>query len=159
MKRRTIVIFFLTHAALLVGGFYLGKFLTFQDAMKKAKLIGSLGATGMFHEYLKAQLEQGSCGEAAEALLSYERMLDQFKGRDGALVLGGLSSFERVTTYVRLAKIARKQKDDGRASEYLSVARKACEEAKWADCSEQSVMNKTEMMDRKIHIKCLVEHG
>jgi hypothetical protein len=127
--------------------------------MKKANLIGSLGATGMFHDYLKVQLEQGSCNEAAEALLSYERMLDQFKGRDGALVSDSLSSFDRVITYVRLAKIARKQKDDGRASEYLSVARKACEDTKWPDCSEQSVMDKTEMIDRKIHIKCLVEHG
>src|SRR6185312_5563348 len=150
MKRRTIVILFLTHTALLAGGFYLGKFLTFQDAMKKANLIGSLGATGMFHEYLKVQLGQGSCSEAAEALLSYGRMLDQFKGRDGALVSGGLSSFDRVTTYVRLAKIARKQKDNGRASEYLSVARKACKDAKWPDCSEQSVRDKTEMIDRKI---------
>ena|SRR5438128_8630413 len=105
MKRRTIVILFLTHIALLVGGFYLGKFFSFRDAMRQANLIGSIGATGMFHEYLRVQLEQGSCSEAAEALLSYERMLDQFKGRDGALVSGGLSSFERVITYVRLAKL------------------------------------------------------
>src|SRR5437773_6095197 len=159
MKRRTIIILFLTHAALLIGGFYLDKIMTFQDAMKKANFIGSLGATGMFHEYLKVQLEQGSCNEATEALLSYKRMLDQFKDRDGALVSGGLSSFDRVTTYVRLAKIARKQKDDGRASEYLSVAKKACDEAKWPDCSEQSIMDKTEMIDRKLHIKGFVGHG
>ena len=159
MKRRTIFILFLTHIALLVGGFYLGKLFSFRDAMRQANLIGSIGATGMFHEYLRVQLEQGSCSEAAEALLSYERMLDQFKGRDGALVSGGLSSFERVITYVRLAKIARKQNDGVRASEYLSVARKACDDGKGPDCSEQSVMDKTEMIDRKIHIKCLVGHG
>src|SRR5437870_7105470 len=86
MKRRTIFILFLTHIALLVGGFYLGKLFSFRDAMRQANLIGSIDATGMFHEYLRVQLEQGSCSEAAEALLSYERMLDQFKGRDGALV-------------------------------------------------------------------------
>jgi hypothetical protein len=159
MKRRTIIILFLTHAVVLIGGFYLGKIMTFQDAMKKTNLLGSLGVTGMFHEYLKVQLEQGSCSEAAEALLSYERMLDQFKGQDGALVSDSFSSFERVTTYVRLAKIARKQNEDVRASEYLSVAKKACDEAKWPDCSEQSIMAKTEMIDRKIHIKCLVGHG
>jgi hypothetical protein len=159
MKPRTIVILFLTHITLLVGGFYLGKLLSFRDAMRQANLIGSLGATGMFHEYLRVQLEQGSCSEATEALLSYERMLNQFEGRDGALLSGGLSLFERVTRYVRLAKIARKQNEGVRAAEYLSVARKACDEAKWPDCSEQSIMDKTEMIDRKIHIKCLVGHG
>src|SRR5438093_3637584 len=101
MKRRPIIILlFLTHALL--------KIVTFQDAMKKANFIRSFGAAGMFHEYLKVQLEQGSCDEATEALLSYERMLEQFKDRDGALILGGLSSFDRVSTHVRLAKIVRK---------------------------------------------------
>src|SRR5437867_12947998 len=102
--------------------------------MRQANLIGSIDATGMFHEYLRVQLHQGSCGEAAEALLSYERMLDQFKGRAGALVSGGLSSFERVTTYVRLAKIAWKENDGARVSEYLSVAKTACYVVKWPDC-------------------------
>ena len=101
MKRRPIIILlFLTHALL--------KIVTFQDAMKKANFIRSFGAAGMFHEYLKVQLEQGSCDEATEALLSYERMLEQFKDRDGALILGGLSSFDRVSTHVRLVKIVRK---------------------------------------------------
>ena len=86
-------------------------------------------------------------------------MLDQFEERDGALIAGNLSSFDRFITYVRLTKIARKQGDNVRAAEYLSVARNACDDAKWSDCSEQLIMDITARIDKKLSIKCLSETG
>ena len=127
--------------------------------MKKANFIGSLGATGMLSEYVRVQLEQGSCREATEALLSYERMLDEFKNRGGSLISDDIYFFDKVLTYTRLVNIARKQLDTTRASEYLSVAQKACSDARWTDCSERSLMDKTERIDRKVSIKCLSETG
>jgi hypothetical protein len=157
MKRRSfIIILLLTHVLLFVGGFYFGKIITFQDSMKKANFIGSLG---MLSEYVRVQLERGSCREATEALFSYERMLEEFKKRDGSLISDDIYFFDKVLTYTRLMKIARKQRDTTRVSEYLSLAQKACGDAKWADCSEKSLMDKTERIDRKISIKCFTEPG
>lgn len=154
MRLRIVLILFLTHAALLIGGFYLGKIVTFKDSMEKANFIGSYGATGMFSEYVRSRLETGSCAEAREALLTFDRALEEFRKGDGA----GLSDFyffDRVLTYTRLAKVARKQGDQAGAAQYLSVAQKTCTGGKWSNCSEKSLNAIVEQIDRKFPIKCL----
>lgn len=159
MKRRIIIILILTHAVLLVGGFYIGNIVSFQDAMTKANFVGSIGATGMFHEYLKDQLEHGSCPDATEALLSFDRMLKHFKDRDGALIGEKFSQFDRIVTYVRLANIAKKEGDGSAAEKYFSAAKMACEAGKWEDCSEKQLRDITTRLDSQISIKCLREAG
>ena len=154
MRGRIIVILVLSHAALLVGGFYLGKLLSFRDSMKTANSIGSLAATGMLSEYVKSRLESGSCSEAKQALLTFDRALEEFRKGDG-VKLSDLYFFDRVLTYTRLAKIARKQGDQALAAQSLSVARKTCTGGKWSDCSEKALNDITEQLDRKIPIKCL----
>lgn len=158
MRRRVILILALclTHAALLIGGFYLGKIVTFKDSMEKANFIGSYGATGMFSEYVRSRLETGSCAEAREALLTFDRALEEFRKGDGAK-LSDLYFFDRVLTYMRLAKIARKQGDQAGAAQYLSIAQKTCNGGKWSDCSERALNDITEQLDRKLPIKCLAE--
>lgn len=158
MRLRIVLILFLSHAALLIGGFYLGKIVSFQDAKEKANFIGSFGATGILSEYVKSRLETGSCSEAREALLTFDRALDDFRKREGAFA-SDLYFFDRVLTYTRLAKIARKQGDEGSTAQYLSVAQKTCTGGKWSDCSEKSLNDIAEQIDRKIPIKCLVEAG
>jgi hypothetical protein len=158
VRLRIVLILFLSHAALLIGGFYLGKIVSFPDALKQANSIGSLGATGMLSEYVKSRLETGSCSEAREALLTFDRALGDFSKRDGAR-LSDLYFFDRVLTYTRLAKIARKQGDQAGAAQYLSVAQKTCSGGKWSDCSEKSLNDITEQLDRKLPIKCLAGAG
>ena len=155
-RLRIALILLLSHAALLVGGFYLGKIVSFSDSMKTANSIGSLAATGMLSEYVKSRLETGSCSEAKEALLTFDRALEDLRKREGAR-LSELYFFDRVLTYTRLAKIARKQGDQALAAQYLSVARKTCSGGKWADCSEKALNDITEQLDRKLPIKCLAE--
>jgi hypothetical protein len=158
MRLRIVLILFLTHAALLIGGFYLGKFVSFSDSMKTANSIGSLGATGMLSEYVKSRLETGGCSEARQALLTFDRSLEELRRRDGDKI-SDLYFFDRVLTYTRLAKIARKQGDQAGAAQYLSVARKTCSDGKWSDCSEKSLHDIVEQIDRKLPIQCLAGTG
>jgi arginine utilization protein RocB len=124
--------------------------------MEKASFIGSFGATGMLSEYVKSRLETGNCTEARQALLTFDRALEEFRKQDVAR-LSDVYFFDRVLTYTRLAKIARKQGDQAAAAEYLSVAHKTCTGGKWSDCSEKALNSIVEQIDRKIPIKCLVE--
>jgi hypothetical protein len=156
MRPRIIVILFLTHAVLLVAGYYVGKVVSFKDSTEAAHSVGSLAATGMLSEYVKSRLETGSCTEAREALLTFDRGLEELKKRDGAH-LPDLYFFDRVLTYSRLAKIARRQGDQTAATQYLSLAQKTCAGGKWPDCSEKSLNDVTDQLDRKIAIKCLAE--
>jgi arginine utilization protein RocB len=158
MRPRIIVILLFSHAALLIGGFYVGKMMSFPDALKQANSISSMAATGMLSEYVKSRLETGGCSEARQALLTFDRALDELRKRDGDKV-SDLYFFDRVLTYTRLAKIARKQGDQAAAAEYLSIAQKTCNGGKWSDCSERALNDITEQLDRKIPIKCLKGTG
>ena len=76
------------------------------------------------------------------------------KNTPGSFITDTVYYHDTMTNEVRLARIARLQNDNESFKKHMALAKEACSQRKWPDCSEENMISYTKRLEIKNPIAC-----
>ena len=127
----------------------------FRQGIRAGGLTSSMAEFNLFHQHLKNNLENASCIGAKEALNDYLKHLEKYKGVKGSFISDTIYYGDMMLTHVRLARIEEYMGNHAEAQNQINIAKEACLQRKWEDCSYEKMVLMTKRLEERNPIGCL----
>jgi hypothetical protein len=101
------------------------------------------------------QLANANCEGAKQALNDYLKHLDKYRDVKGSFISDTVYYGDKMLTHVRLAWIEEHMENHAEAQRHMAIAKEACTQRKWEDCSEEKVVSFAKRWEEKNPIGCL----
>ena len=127
----------------------------FRDGIRAGGLTSNMAEFTLLNQHMHDQLANANCEGAKQALNDYLKHLDKFKDVKGSVISDTVYYADKMLTHVRLARIEEHMGNHTQAQKHMAIAKEACGQRKWEDCSEEKMVSFAKRWEEKNPIGCL----
>ncbi len=110
-----------------------------QDAIKTITFLSNARLFSWYSGYAEAQHAYAGDAEYKEALLSFLKLLNEYKDSNDILYTPKAHLMDKTLTYERLSRIEQKLGNQEKSAEYMKLAISTCPGTGWKDCSIEKI--------------------
>lgn len=149
-----VLIFFSGIAVLAIACFISGSY-GFRHGICAGGLTSNMAEFTLLNQHMTDQLANANCEGVKQALNDYLKHLDKYKGVKGNFVSDTVYYGDKMLTHVRLARIEEHMGNHAEAQKHMTIAKEACAQRKWEDCSEEKMVSFAKRWEERNPIECL----
>lgn len=128
----------------------------FRKGMMAGGITREMAEMGYFFGHMEDQLRNADCEGAKRAIIDFLNLLNKYKDNPYGLITTETSYYgDKMLAHLRLARIERQLGNQTEATKQMVLAKEACSNRKWKDCSEEKLMSFLKRRDEKVPIACL----
>jgi hypothetical protein len=128
----------------------------FRQGIRAGGLTSDIAEFTLLNQHMHDQLANANCEGAKQALNDYLKHLEKYKGAEGSLISDPTVYYgDKMLTHMRLARIEEHMGNHAEAQKHMTVAKEACAQRKWEDCSEEKIVSFGKRWEEKNPIGCL----
>ena len=128
----------------------------FRKGMRAGGLASNLLESAMLHPYITGQLANANCEGAKQALYDYLKHLEKYRDVKGSIIsMPTVYDGDKMLTHIRLARIEEHLGNSMQTQKHMAIAKEACAQLKWEDCSDEKMVSFAERLEEKDPIGCL----
>ena len=151
---KKVLILFSTMAVVAIACFISWSY-GFRDGMRAGGLTSSMAEFMLANQHMADQLANANCEGVKQALIDHLKHLDKYKDVKGSFISGTVYFGDKMLTHVRLARIEEHMGHHAEAQKHLVIAKEACAQRNWTDCSEERLVSFAKRLEEKYPIACL----
>jgi len=127
----------------------------FRQGIRAGGLTSNMAEFTLLNQHMTDQLANANCEGAKQALNDYLKHLDKYRDVKGSFISDTVYYGDKMLTHVRLAWIEEHMENHAEAQRHMAIAKEACTQRKWEDCSEEKVVSFAKRWEEKNPIGCL----
>jgi hypothetical protein len=127
----------------------------FRDGMRAGGLTSIMAEFTLLNQHMSDQLANANCEGVKQALNDYLKHLDKYKGIKDSFISDTVYYGDKMLTHMRLARIEEHMGNHAEAQKHMTIAKEACAQRKWEDCSEEKIVSFGKRWEEKNPIGCL----
>jgi len=127
----------------------------FRACIHAGGLTSNMAEFTLLNQHMTDQLANANCEGVKQALNDYLNHLDKYKGVEGSFISDTVYYADKMLTHVRLARIEKHMGHHAEAQKHMTIAKEACAQRKWEDCSEEKMVSFAKRWEEKNPIGCL----
>ena len=127
----------------------------FRQGIRAGGLTSSVAEIMLANQHMADQMAHADCEGVKQAINDYLRLLEKYKEVKGSLISDTVYYGDKMLGHVRLARIEAHMGNDAEAQKHMAMAKEACAQRKWKDCSEEKVLLFGKRLEEKNPIACL----
>ncbi len=127
----------------------------FRQGIRAGGLTSSMAEFELLNHHMADQLANANCEGAKQALNDYLKHLEKYRGVQGSFISETVYYGDKMLTHVRLARIEEHMENHAQANNHIAMAKEACAQRNWEDCSEEKMISLANRWDEKNPIACL----
>ena len=127
----------------------------FREGIRAGGLTSSMAEFTLLNQHMTDQLANANCEGVKQALTDHLKHLDKYKDVKGSFISGTVYFGDKMLTHVRLARIEEHMGLHAEAQKHMDIAKEACAQRNWTDCSEERLVSFAKRLEEKYPIACL----
>jgi hypothetical protein len=128
----------------------------FREGIRAGGLTSNIAEFELLNQHMTDQLANANCEGAKQALNDYLKHLEKYRDVEGSLVSDPTVYYgDKMLTHVRLARIEEHMGNHAQAQKHIAMAKEACAQRKWGDCSYEKMVSFAKRWEEKNPIACL----
>jgi hypothetical protein len=127
----------------------------FRQGIRAGGLTSNMAEFTLLNQHVTDQLANANCEGAKQALNDYLKHLDKYRDVRGSFISDTIYYGDKMLTHVRLARIEEHMGNHAEAQNHMTMAKEACVQRKWEDCSEGKMVSFAKRWEEKNPIGCL----
>ncbi len=156
MKKRKKVLLAVAGIVLLVLACFMSWSYGFRQGMRAGGLTSNMAEFELLRQHMADQLANSNCKGAKQALNDYLKHLEKYRNVQGSLVSDPTVYYgDKMLTHVRLTRIEEHMGNHEQAQKHMTIAKEACAQRRWDDCSDEKMISLAKRWDEKNPIACL----
>jgi hypothetical protein len=155
MKKWKKVLLLFAGIALAATGCFISWSFGFRQGIRAGGLTSSIAEFTLLNQHMSDQLANAKCDGVKQALNDYLKHLDKYRDVKGSFISDTVYYGDKMLTHVRLARIEAHVGNHAQAQKHMAIAKEACAQRKWEDCSEEKMVSFAKRWEEKNPIGCL----
>lgn len=127
----------------------------FRQGIKAGGLTSSIAELMLVNSHVEDQFSNANCEGVRQAINDYIKLIEKYKNKDDVLLTETVVYGDLMRGNLRLARIDRHEGKESERAQHLAIARAACAQRKWTDCSEEKLLWFSKRTDQNHPIACL----
>jgi hypothetical protein len=128
----------------------------FRQGIRAGGLTSNIAEFELLNQHMTDQLANANCEGAKQALNDYLKHLEKYRDVKGSLVSDPTVYYgSKMLTHVRLGRIEEHMGNHAQAQKHMAMAKEACSQRKWEDCSGEKMVSFAKRWEEKNPIGCL----
>jgi hypothetical protein len=128
----------------------------FREGIRAGGLTSNIAEFELLNQHMTDQLANANCEGAKQALNDYLKHLEKYRDVEGSLISDPTVYYgDKMLTHVRLARVEEHMGNRAQAQNHMAMAKEACAQRKWEDCSEERMVSFAKRWEQKNPIGCL----
>lgn len=127
----------------------------FRDGMRSGGLMSSMAEVMLIEQHMSDQMANANCEGVKQAINDHLELLEKHRDVKGSVISETIYYGDKMLAHTRLARIANHMGANEEAQKQMAIAKEACDQRKWEDCSEKMLIEFSKRLEKKQPIACL----
>ena len=141
--------------ALLVIACYFSWVYGFRQGLQVGGLTSSASELMRANDHMADQFANAKCEGVRQSINDYLKLVEKYSNKDNILFTETDALGDLMRGNLRLARIDKHEGNETERLKHLTIAKNACAQRKWADCSEEKLILFSKRTDQNHPIACL----
>jgi hypothetical protein len=129
----------------------------FRQGIRAGGLTSSMAEFTLLNQHMTDQMAHANCDGAKQAIIDYLTHLEKYKDVKGSFISDTVYYGDKMLSHVRLSRIEAHIGNHAEAQKHMAIAKEACAQRKWNNCSEEMLVSFAKRLEEKNPIACLAD--
>jgi hypothetical protein len=109
----------------------------------------------LINQHMTDQMANANCEGVKQSINDYLKVIEKYKDVKDGFVTETTYYGDKMLGHMRLARIEEHLGNSAEAQKHMGIAREACAQRKWKECSEEDLVSFAKRLEEKTPIGCL----
>jgi hypothetical protein len=155
MKKWKKIFLVVVGIALVVIACFISWSYGFRQGIRAGALTSSIAEFELLNQHMIDQMAHANCEGAKQAINDHLTLLEKYKDVKGSFISETVYYGDKMLSHLKLARIEEHMGNHAEAESHMTIAKEACVQRKWEDCSEEKIVLFAKRWEEKNPIGCL----